>query len=128
MNDEGPYPFQAHLGFELADWSDGFALLHQQVLPHLGNRHGIPHGGAIATLLDTCMGYAGCWTGDETRQLCLTLSMTVNYIGQARGKMLFAEGRKTGGGRRTFFAQGVVTDDAGVKIATATGAFRYISK
>lgn len=123
---EAPYPFQAHLGFEIAEWREGFARFEQPMATHLANRHGNLHGGVHATLLDTAMGYAGCWTGDpERRQLALTLSLTVNYQGRSSGRRMIAEARKTGGGRRIFYAEGEVRDEAGVLLASATGVFKY---
>jgi uncharacterized protein (TIGR00369 family) len=92
----------------------------------LGNRQGLVHGGVHATLLDTAMGYCGCFTGDRDRRvMALTLSLTVNYLSQVKGIRLIAEATRTGGGRSTFFASGMLSDDTGVRIATATGVFRY---
>ncbi|MFP4451383.1 MAG: PaaI family thioesterase [Rhodosalinus sp.] len=123
---EEPYPFQSHLGFNLTEWREGFARFEQPTLEHLGNRHGNLHGGVHATLLDTAMGYAGCWTGDpDRRQMALTLSLTVNYLGRSEGLRMIAEARLTGGGRRTFFAEGEVRDEDGVVLATGSGVFRY---
>jgi uncharacterized protein (TIGR00369 family) len=93
---------------------------------HIANRQGLPHGGIHATLLDTTMGFAGCQTGDpDRRQMALTLSLTVNYLGQAQGTRLIAEARRTGGGKSTFFAEGTVRDESGAIVATGTGVFRY---
>ncbi|WP_101067192.1 PaaI family thioesterase [Roseovarius salinarum] len=123
---EDIYPLQAHLGFELTDWAPDFARVELPLRPVLMNRQGLPHGGVHATLLDSAMGYAGCYTGDpDRRQMALTLSLTVNYLGQAGGTRLIAEGRRTGGGRKTYFAEGSVRDDDGALVATATGVFRY---
>lgn len=123
---EGRYPYARHLGMRMVQWSDGLARFELPLSPFLMNRHDTPHGGAHASLLDTVMGYAGCWTGDpDHRQMCLTLSLTVQYLSRPRGILLTGEGRKTGGGRRTFFAEGLVTDETGERIATATGVFRY---
>ena len=123
---EPAYPFQHHLGFDVTHWATDTARIELALQPFHANRHGIPHGGIHATLLDTAMGFAGCWTGDmDNPQLCLTLNLNVNYIGQAKGSRLLAEGQKTGGGRSTFFAKGTITDDTGTLIASATGVFRY---
>lgn len=123
---EPPYPFQAHVGFIIADWSDGYCRVEQPMLPHIGNRYGIPHGGVHATLLDTAMGFAVCFTGDpDEKQLVMTLSLNVNYLGVAQGRQLVATGRKTGGGKSTAFAEGEIKDENGKLIATATGVFRY---
>lgn len=125
---EPAYPFQAHLGFTIDDWSDGHCRLTQPMLDHLGNRYGIPHGGVLATLLDTALGYAVCYTGDpDDKQLVMTLSLNVQYLSVARGHSLIAEGRKTGGGRSVAFAAGEVRDENGTLVATATGTFKYRS-
>ena len=125
---EDAYAFQKHLGFQVAEWVQDSCRIELALQDFHANRHGIPHGGIHAALLDTAMGFAGCFTGDpDAPQLCLTLSLTVNYIGQAQGKTLIATGRKIGGGRKTFFAEAEITDDTGALIAKATGAFKYRS-
>lgn len=123
---EDPYAYSAHLGFRMVDWSDGYSRFEMPLQPFHLNRHGNPHGGVHASILDTVMGYAGCWTGDtEKRQMALTLSLNVQYLSRPHGRLFIAEGRKTGGGKSTFFAEGVLADETGEKIATATGVFRY---
>ncbi|MDU8928130.1 PaaI family thioesterase [Alisedimentitalea sp. MJ-SS2] len=125
---EPPYPFQAHLGFTIDEWNQDYCRLSQPMVPHIGNRYGIPHGGVLATLLDTAAGYAVCYTGDrDNKQLVMTLSLNVQYHSVARGEMLIAEGRKTGGGKSVAFADAEITDENGTKIATATAVFKYRS-
>ena len=126
---ETPYPLQAHLGFVLTNWKKNFCHLELPLEPFLMNRFGVPHGGVHAVLLDTVMGYAGCFTGDANAQrFTVTLSLNVNFLAQSRGKILFAEGWRIGGGRRIFFAEGQVKDDTGELVATGTGTFRYRSE
>ena len=123
---EPPYPFQETLGFAITEWSEGNCTLTQPLLGHLGNRYGILHGGVHATLLDTAMGFAVSYTGDpENKQLVMTLSLNVSYLGVASGEKVIATGRKTGGGRSTAFAEGEIRDTEGNLLATATGVFRY---
>ena len=126
---EPPYPLQRHLGMTLTAWSEGSARVEAPVTEKLMNRQGLPHGGVHATLLDSAMGYAGCYTGDpDQRQMALTLSLTVNYVGQPAGTRLIAEGQVTGGGRKTYFAEGRLLDDQETLLATATGVFKYRSR
>jgi uncharacterized protein (TIGR00369 family) len=123
---EAPSAMASHLGIEMTDWQNGFARVEAPLAPHMANRQGLPHGGMHATLMDTAMGFAGCFTGEADKsQMALTLTMTVNYLAQAQGTRLIAEGRKTGGGRKTYFAEAKVMDDKGTLIATASGVFRY---
>lgn len=123
---ETPSALQTHLGFSMTGWSPDYARIQLPLAPYLMNRQGLPHGGIHATLLDTAMGFAGCYTGDPERsQMALTLSMTVNYLAQAKGAVLIAEGWRTGGGKTSYFAKGEIRDDSGTLVATATGVFRY---
>ncbi len=125
---EHPYPLQRHLGFAVTAWREDYARLEIPLTETLLNRQGLPHGGVHATLLDSAMGYAGCFTGDpKRRQMALTLSMTVNYLAQASGTGLIAEGWRRGGGQKTYFAEGRVRDENDTIVATATGVFRYRS-
>ncbi len=123
---EPTYPWQDTLGFTVTGWRQDSAEITLPLAAKHGNRYGIVHGGVLASLLDTAMGFAGCYNGDPDKPiLAMTLSMTTNFVSVARGKVLVAQGRKTGGGARTFFAEATVTDDTGAVIATATGVFRY---
>lgn len=123
---EPPSALQTHLGFKIAAWTPDYARVEIPLEPFLMNRQGLPHGGVHATLLDSAMGFAGCYTGDpDCRQMALTLSLTVNYLAQASGDLLIAEGWRTGGGRSTYFAEGKVSDTTGATIASGTGVFRY---
>lgn len=117
--------FQDLLGYRLTEWREGFARIEQEIVPALGNRSGIPHGGVYATLLDTAMGYTGVWVPKgQSRVYALTLSLTVNFVGQPKGSRLICDALLTGGGRSTFFTEAKLHDDLGNLIATGSGAFR----
>lgn len=123
---EAASPFQSLVGYRMTGWRKDYARFELNVSERILNRHGIPHGGAYATLLDAVMGYSGCFTGDrDNKVMAMTLSMTTNFLSRPRGQLLIAEGRRTGGGRSSFFAEGTIHDDRGDKIATATGVFRF---
>jgi uncharacterized protein (TIGR00369 family) len=125
---EAPYPFQELLGFRMVDWSTDYCRFDLPLGEKHQNRYGIPHGGLYATLLDTVMGFAGCYTGDlDNRRLAMTLSMTTNFLSRPESDLLIAEGFRTGGGKKTFFARSEVTDSKGNVVANATGVFRYRS-
>ncbi|WP_069300051.1 PaaI family thioesterase [Neptunicoccus sediminis] len=123
---EEPYEYQRLLGYSVTSWSEGEAVVEMPLEAKHGNRYGLPHGGVHASLLDTAMGFAGSYTGDpEAPQLVMTLTMTVQYLSRPKGKRLIARAWRTGGGRKTYFADAELCDETGEVIAKATGTFRY---
>jgi uncharacterized protein (TIGR00369 family) len=123
---EPGYPFQELLGFEITDWAQDYAKVELELARMHENRHGIPHGGVHAALLDTAFGFASCWCPYPGRaRRAMTLSLNVNYIGRPRGGRLIAEGRVTGGGRRSFFVAGEVRDELGTLVASGTASMRW---
>lgn len=128
--EEAPSAFQQHLGHRLAGWGPGYARFEMALTPALLNRHGVPHGGVHATVLDSAMGYATVYPGADAgaaRPMSQTLSMSVSFLAPARGTGIMAEGRVTGGGRRTVFTEARLWDSEGTLVATATGVFRIRS-
>lgn len=122
---EDPYPLQQHLGFHITEWRKDYARFELPMEDFLMNRYGILHGGIHSVMCDTAMGFAGCFTGDpQARNLAMTLNLSVNFLGQTKGKLLIAEGFRTGGGAKTFFAEAKISDETGVLAATGTGVFR----
>ena len=115
------------IGYRLVAWRENYAEVELELGPQHLNGYGIPHGGLIATLLDTACGYAGvyCTVPGSVRH-AVTLSLTTQFIGQVRDfGRLVAIGRKTGGGRSIYFATGELRDGAGNLIAEAVATFRY---
>jgi len=120
-------PFQQAMGYCLTDWAEGFARVEYETAPSHTNRTARLHGGVIATLLDTAAGYAGVFTGDPVhRQGAVTLSLTVNFVAGVTGGRITIEGRRTGGGRKIFFAEAQARAADGTLIASAVGTFRLV--
>ncbi|SIS66939.1 PaaI family thioesterase [Insolitispirillum peregrinum] len=118
--------FSRLLGYRITEWEQGRAVVEMTLRPEHLNRAGLPHGGLLTTLLDTVSGYAGCHCpvpGNVRRTL--TLSLTTNFIGIAKGQHLRAEGLVSGGGSKIFFTSASIHDEHDSLIATASGTFRY---
>lgn len=126
LSAETVYPFMGLLGFRIAAWSEDYARVELPFDVKLTNRYGIPHGGVYTVLIDTACGYAGVWCPyPGRRRLAMTLSLNTHFLGRPKGELLIAEATRTGGGRRSFFAEATVTDETGELLARGGGAFRY---
>ena len=92
------------------------------------NRHGVVHGGIVATLLDNALGATASLTVDETGRVpFLTVTLTTSFIASApAGAVLSAVGTVRGGGRSLLFLDGEVTDQEGTLIAQASGVFKRV--
>tara|TARA_R110000868_G_scaffold79102_1_gene225197 strand:- start:160411 stop:160860 length:450 start_codon:yes stop_codon:yes gene_type:complete len=117
---------QAYLGYRITEWSENHAVVELEIKDHHRNRAGILHGGVIATLMDTASGYAVCYCAvPGNMRKSLTLSLTTNFLGMAKGGVVRVVGKKQGGGRKIVFTEATAFNDAGDVIATATGTFKY---
>lgn len=92
------------------------------------NRHGVLHGGIVATLLDNALGATASLTVDDTGRVpFLTITLNTSFIASAKeGARLTAIGRVTGGGRSLLFLDGELTDDDGRTIARGSGVFKRV--
>lgn len=125
---EPPYPLQAALGYHITAWEDGFTRVELPITERIINRHGIPHGGVYAVLIDTAAGYSGCYAAPGApKRYAMTLSLNTSFVGLPRGERLIAESRVTGGGRKTFFTSIELRDDLGTLVATGSAVSRYRS-
>ncbi len=122
------YPFQELVGFRKTEFGDGFSRFELQLAPEHMNRAGIPHGGVYASMLDSALGSAGCYIGEDNDfRAAVTLNLNISFIAAPKGKTLFAQARTVGGGRSVYFAEGEITDEKNTLIARASGTFKYLS-
>jgi uncharacterized protein (TIGR00369 family) len=117
------------LGYQLTERKVGQAEVTLKVGPQHLNRLSIPHGGVLATLLDSAAGFAAAYVNDPDQpRTVVTLSINVMFLGQARvGDTLVARGRRIGGGKSIAYAEADVTCD-GRAIARAEAVFKYLGK
>jgi uncharacterized protein (TIGR00369 family) len=117
------------LGYQLTERKVDRAEVTLKVGPQHLNRLSIPHGGVLATLLDSAAGFAAAYVDDPDQpRTVVTLSINVMFLGQARiGDTLVARGRRIGGGKSIAYAEAEVTSD-GRAIARAEAVFKYLGK
>lgn len=128
---ERPYSGYAELiGYELVEKARDFARLRLLVGPQHLNRMQVPHGGVLATLLDSATGFAVAFADGPDKVLrAVTVAMNVQFIGQARlGETLTGIGRRVGGGRTIAFAGGEVFNEAGALVAKCDATYRFLEK
>ena len=78
-------------------------------------------------MLDVALAMGGSYRpAPENLLPGLTLSLTLQYLAplQLKDGFVFAESRRTGGGKSIFYAEGEVLAPNGRVIATATGVFK----
>lgn len=87
---------------------------------------GIAHGGAIATLMDTALGFAASTMAPEGLDV-VTAQISINYIRPARaGERLEAVGEVRHSGRRTAVATGEVRTQSGALVATGSATLMFV--
>ncbi len=118
--------FHEVMGHRVVRWQRGHATLEMEVLPKHLNRSGVIHGGVLSTLIDAVCGFAG--VDPDDRRGVITLSLSVNFLGQVDSGKLRVEGRRRGGGHRIYFATGEVYDQDDNLIAMGEGSFRLRSR
>jgi len=86
------------------------------------NSFGILHGGFLASLLDTAMGYASVTQlgPGETQR---TLEMKINFLEGIRADNVILEGEVVRRGKRTAYCEGSIRSLEGELIARASGTF-----
>jgi uncharacterized protein (TIGR00369 family) len=119
--------FAQLVGYRLTKWEPDYAEVELDLEPRHLNRSGVPHGGVIATLIDTAGGFVGCHCAVPGRvRRAVTLNMSTNFLGQATaGQTLVAKAKRVGGGRNIFFAHCDLLDSKGQLIATGEGVYKY---
>ena len=118
--------FMENMGAKLTTWELDRAIIELDVQANHLNAIDVVHGGVIAALLDTAGAHAGtyCSVPGNVR-LAMTVSMTVNLMGNISSGRLIASARKRGGGKTIFVSSCDVTDGGGTLLATGEVTCRY---
>ncbi|BDI34397.1 hypothetical protein CCAX7_64480 [Capsulimonas corticalis] len=91
-------PFARLIGVETAEIGPGWVEIFVTLAPHHLQQDNIVHGGAIATLADTCLAMAAhtLVAGDER---VVTIEFKINYLRAATGDRLRCRGQALRPGR-----------------------------
>jgi uncharacterized protein (TIGR00369 family) len=115
-------PYAQLLGIELEKVIPGEATLTLAIRPELTQNHGVVHGGAIASLLDTATAFA-ILTLLEPEERVTTVDLTISYLRPAMKGTLTATARVLRKGRRLFAVSAEVTDPSGTLLATSLSTY-----
>ncbi len=115
-------PYAHLLGIELDDISKGRATLGLNVRKELTQNHGVVHGGAIASLVDTAMAFA-IITLLAPREKVTTVDLTISYLRPLTKGRITATARVVRAGRRLFVVSAEVFGDDGKLASTALSTY-----
>jgi len=115
-------PFAQLLGIELDDISSGTATLGLNVRKQLTQNHGVVHGGAIASLIDTATAFA-IISLLAPRERVTTVDLTVSYLRPLTEGRVTAVARVLRAGRRLFVVSAEVFDKDGKLATTALSTY-----
>jgi len=115
-------PYAHLLGIELDDISKGAATLGLDVRKALTQNHGVVHGGAIASLIDTAMAFA-IITLLAPSEKVTTVDLTISYLRPLTKGRITAVAKVVRAGRRLFVVSADVVDDDGKLASTALSTY-----
>ncbi len=115
-------PYAHLLGIELDEISEGVATVGLNVRKELKQNHGVVHGGAIASLIDTAMAFA-IITLLAPGEKVTTVDLTVSYLRPLTKGRITARARVVRSGRRLFVVSAEVFDDEGILASTALSTY-----
>ena len=119
-------PFAKLIGIELEHVEPGMAVMSLEIRDDLKQNHGVVHGGAIASLIDTATAFAIILllAGDER---ATTIDLAVNYLRPLTNGRATATARVLRAGRRVVAVSADVLDDDKNLTATALSSYLRLS-
>jgi acyl-CoA thioesterase len=115
-------PFARLLGIELDSVEKGTAILGLSIRPELTQNHGVVHGGAIASLIDTATAFA-IISLLAPREKVTTVDLTISYLRPLTTGRATAVAKVRRSGRRLFVVSADVFDNDGKLATTALSTY-----
>ena len=115
-------PFARLLGIELEEITSGTATLGIDVRKEVTQNHGVVHGGAIASLIDTATAFA-IISLLAPRERVTTVDLTISYLRPVTEGRVRATAKVLRAGRRLFVVSADVFDKQGTLVSTALSTY-----
>ena len=115
-------PFFRLLAIEVVEVTSGNATLSLEVRKELTQNHGVVHGGAIASLIDSAMAFA-IIPLLAPKERVTTVDLTISYLRPLTKGRASATARVVKSGRRLFVVTADVLDNDGRLAATALSTY-----
>ena len=113
------------LGLELCELKSGDVTVCLDVRDELKQNHGVVHGGAIASLIDTASAFVILTAIDENERVTTT-DLTIHYLRPVSLGRMLARARIVRGGRRRFVVNVEVENDGAVAATAVTGYVKIL--
>ncbi|GAB1262323.1 PaaI family thioesterase [Aurantivibrio plasticivorans] len=127
MSEPLKFPFAELIGLNLVRRGDGESECELDISEKHMNPHGIAHGGAVFSLVDTGMGNAVTTLLDDG-EMPSTIEIKINYLRPAVEGRVTCQTRVVSKGRRTAVIESRVVDQQGKDVCLALGTFMILSK
>lgn len=115
-------PYAQLLGIELIEIETGIATLGMKVRRDLTQNHGVIHGGAVASLIDSATAFA-IISMLPAEEKVTTIDLTINFLRPVTKGTLKATAKVVRAGRRVMFVSAEAFDEAGNLTATALSTY-----
>ncbi len=118
-------PFIQLIGMEFVDLKDGEATIKLKMRDKLRQPHGLLHGGATASVIDTAMAFAVATKLAEGEKAS-TVDLTVHYLRPVITGEIVCTATVVRGGRRLLTISAEVLNNEGKLIATALSTYTKV--
>ena len=115
-------PYARLLGIELSDLKTGEAVMKLKMRDELRQPHGVLHGGATASIIDTAMAFAIITVLAEGEK-ATTIDLTVHYLRPVVEGEIVCTAKVVRAGRRILTVSAEVSNEQGKLIATALSTY-----
>ena len=118
-------PFLQHIGMELIELKEGEATVGLKMRDELRQPHGLMHGGAIASVIDTATAFANVTTFKEGEK-AVTIDLNIHYLRPVFEGEIICIARIVKAGKRISTISAEVFDAENKMIATALSTYTKI--